>query len=107
MSRAVGDRRQEGHLLGQVARVEAMLGGGRDLLVQVDQGEAILREVGATDLVGHLLAARAEVLCRLGDRSGAAASLEAARAAVSEPKLDLASLLDQVQRLIDADDEGT
>jgi len=107
MSRAVGDRRQEAHLLGQSARLGALLGGGHELLAKVDHGEAILREVGATELLGHLLATRAEILYRLDDLFGAAASLEAARAAVDEPMQELASMLDEVQQLIDTGDPAS
>ena len=72
----------------------------------LDRGEALLREHDVPHLLSLLLAGRAEVAWRSGERVAAEAALEEARTIVPEGDVGTADEIDRVQALLDQSQTG-
>lgn len=98
--RGVGDRRWQGQVLGQLARELALSGATTDALELLDEGEDLLQQVGAPQLLAQLLAARAEVLWRSDDLAAAEDALARADAVAPDGHATTADELVRVEALI-------
>ncbi len=101
MHREVENRRYEGIMLGQLARVHAIRGDIQSATTLLDRGESLVREVGGPAIIAEILAVRAEVAWRGGDPDGARSALDEARSIATVGNEETAREIARVQALMD------
>ncbi len=101
LHRRVGNRRRVGTVIGQLVRLRGGAGDVSRALSMLDEGEAVLRDVGDPESLAGLLAERAGVLFHGGKNDDARAMLDEARRLVPEGVVATEEVFARVQGLLD------